>query len=90
MNSVELESLRICLLQQLRAIGQDSDLPLSTLHTGARLAGHRDLPEAQLRGELVYLLDKQLVAVAPRALSPENKRWRLTAAGRDVLAEAGL
>ena len=87
MTSTELERLRVALLQQLREL---DDMPFAALLTGARLAGHRELTEAQLRAELAYLGDKGFVAPVAKPLSPENKRWRLAAAGRDFLAESGL
>jgi len=90
MNNAELERFRICLLQQLREVGADRDLPLGTIVTGARLAAFAAANDDTVRGELVYLLDKGLVTRVEKQLSPENKRWRITAAGRDFLAEQGL
>lgn len=90
MNPAERERFRICLLQQLREAGGDSSLPLSTLVLGAKLAGFDNTTEEIVRGELVYLLDKGLATTPQKAISPENKRWRITAAGTDYLAEAGL
>jgi hypothetical protein len=40
--------------------------------------------------ELTYLVDKELVAEVGKTLSPENRAWRITAAGRDYLASRGL
>jgi hypothetical protein len=39
--------------------------------------------------ELEYLLDKGFLALAPKQISPENKVFRTTAAGRDYLAVQG-
>lgn len=89
MTPEERERFRIALLQQLRAAAAVS-LPLSTLVTGAKIAGFDQANDQIVRGELVYLLDKGLVTTADKAISPENKRWRITAAGIDTLAEAGL
>jgi len=36
--------------------------------------------------ELDYLHDKGLVAPVEKTISPENRTWRITAAGRDHLA----
>lgn len=83
------ELFRISLLQQLVGVA-DAGLPLPSLVTGARLDGHAAANEELTRGELVYLQDKGLVALMVRTVSPENKRWRITAAGRDFLAEEGL
>jgi DNA-binding PadR family transcriptional regulator len=43
-----------------------------------------------VRLEVDYLADKGLVAAEAKVISPEVKRYRTTAAGRDFLAEAGL
>lgn len=90
MNNAELERFRICLLQQLREVGSDRDLPLGTIVLGAKLAAFASANDDTVRGELVYLLDKGLVTRVEKQLSPENKRWRISAAGRDFLAEQGL
>lgn len=89
MTAAERERLRLSLLQQLREVGADSSLPLSTIVLGARLAGFT-VSEEIVRGELVYLLDKGCVATPQKTISPENKRWRITAAGTDHLAENGF
>lgn len=44
----------------------------------------------ELLGEILYLEDKQLLVLMPKTISPENKAWRLTAGGRDFLAERGI
>lgn len=90
MNSSIREALRVTLLQQLREAGSANSLPLSTIVMGARLNGFEAANEDTVRGELVYLIDKGFVATPQKAISPENKRWRITAAGTDYLAEAGL
>jgi hypothetical protein len=89
MNPAERERLRLCLLQQL-ALSADAGRALASLVQGAHLADFTDASEDVVRGELVYLLDKGLVIRMAKLISPENARWRITAAGRDVLAEAGL
>lgn len=89
MTSTQLEALRICVLQQLREVG-DGSLPISTLVLGAQLKGFTSASEEMLRATLAYLYDKSLVASVEKTLSPENKRWRITAAGIDFLAQCGL
>lgn len=89
MNSEEIERFRIHLLQQLRAVGGDSSLPLPTLLTGVKLAGFEVL-DVQVRAALAYLGDKGFVVPIEKGLSPENKRWRITANGTDYLASSGL
>jgi len=44
-----------------------------------------DRPETQ--SELAYLRDKGLIAEVTKNVSPENRAWRITAAGRDHLAQ---
>ena len=39
-----------------------------------------------LAAELQYLADKGFVALVNKEVSPENRAWRITAAGRDYLA----
>ncbi len=89
MNPAHTESFRINLLQQLRAAAPSS-LAVGTLVTGAILAGFSAANTDFVRSALSYLADKGLVADVPKPISPENKRWRITAAGTDTLAEAGL
>ena len=40
--------------------------------------------------ELDYLTDKHMAEVIRRSLAPENRAWRINAAGRDWLAEHGF
>ena len=42
-----------------------------------------------VRAELLYLQDKGFVAPVPRLLAVAGRRWRITAAGRDVLETEG-
>jgi len=54
------------------------------------LAGCFGFPTPQdsaLERELQYLEDKAQVAQVLKGISPENRAWRITAAGRDYLAE---
>ncbi len=88
MNAERIELFRISLLQQLRAVG-DGSLPLPTLVMGAQMAGFPATDDT-VRSALAYLGDKGLVAPVAKILNPEVKRWRITAAGIDFLAEAGL
>ena len=90
MNPEEIERFRINLLQQLREAGGENTLPVSMLLTGVRLGGFRDASADTVRSGLAYLQDKGFVASPPKAVSPENKRWRITAAGIDFLAEEGV
>jgi hypothetical protein len=42
--------------------------------------------EPLLARELGYLRDKGFIEAAPKVISPENPAWRITAAGRDLVA----
>lgn len=44
----------------------------------------------EVSAEMQYLSDKGLVKEEKALISPELKRWRITADGRDYLAEKGL
>jgi hypothetical protein len=88
MNAEQKLLLRQALLRQLAAAAPAS-LPPATLRHGAGLAGFR-LSEDELRNELDYLAEKNLLQMTPAALSPGLPRARLTAAGRDYLEAEGF
>lgn len=90
MNSQQIENFRVCLLQQLREVGGENSLPVPTLVNYASVMGFDRANEDLVRSALAYLADKGFVALIPKPLSPENKRWRITAAGIDFLATSGL
>ncbi|MGH8019579.1 MAG: hypothetical protein ACREIA_15120 [Opitutaceae bacterium] len=79
---------RLNLLQQLDAAGAIG-MPVARLELGARVARFEPAGEA-LRDELQYLEDAATAARIPQLLSPEMPRWRITKAGRDLLAAEGL
>jgi hypothetical protein len=64
-------------------------LPLSSYHTEAR-ASQFKVSLQDVERELQYLVDKSFVAYVPQIISPEILHYRITAAGRDFLAENGL
>ncbi len=84
MNPATRELFRHNLLKQLDAVAPHS-MPLAQLKVGAQIGGFTPT-DAELDAELQYLADKGLVATAEKILSPENKRWRITADGRDHVA----
>jgi len=88
MNAASRELLRQNLLVQLNAV-TPAALRVPALQVGA-MAGGFDVLQAELAGELAYLADKKLVSTVEKPVSPENKHWRITADGRDYLAELGL
>jgi hypothetical protein len=81
------EQLRLNLLLQAEAA---STLGLSdaAFLLGARTQGYR-ADETRVKTELQYLVDKEFLAPAPKAISPELSKHRITAAGRDFLASNG-
>lgn len=89
MNAAQRQLLRTGLLQQL-AIFAPGTLPLANLHRGAIIAGFTGLTETETAAELAYLVDKGLADTPTQLVSPELKRWRITATGRDYLAEQGI
>ena len=44
---------------------------------------------AEIAQEIAYLVDKNLMTPVPKRISPEMRAWRITADGRDFLAEEG-
>jgi DNA-binding PadR family transcriptional regulator len=52
-----------------------------------RSEGFAELTRGELAGELQYLADKGLVVAVEKPVSPEMAVWRITAAGRDYLAQ---
>jgi hypothetical protein len=88
MNAATRELFRQNLVAQLAAAGAVGLKP-AMLKIGAKVGGFEPTDQ-QLDDELVYLQDKGFVAPVDRAISPEMKRWRITADGRDYAAKEGL
>ena len=80
-----IEQLRINLLNQADAASQIG-LTDSAYFQGARTQGYKVDLEA-VKTEIDYLVDKELMARVPKAISPNLRKNRITAAGRDWLAE---
>lgn len=78
--------LRRAIARGLEAAGQPG-MRVASLGVTAVAAGFDDASLEEIRNELVYLEDKGLVARMPETVSPEVERWRVTAAGRDWLAQ---
>ncbi|MCD6071958.1 MAG: hypothetical protein K0R17_2252 [Rariglobus sp.] len=87
MNAATRELFRHNLIAQLCANG--APMKPAALKIGAR-AGGFEPADQDLDAEIQYLIDKELVAPVDKAISPEMKRWRITAAGRDYAAQEGL
>lgn len=88
MNADTRELFRQNLVAQLAAAGSVGMKP-AALKIGAKVGGFAPTDQ-QLDDELVYLQDKKFAAPVDKAISPENKRWRITAEGRDYAAQEGL
>ncbi|MBX3747321.1 MAG: hypothetical protein KF833_18585 [Verrucomicrobiae bacterium] len=82
------QQVRIGLLRYLEA-AKPRALSGSLLHSFLRAEGMPVEPEG-LRAELAYLADKGMAARSSSPMSPELAGWRITAAGRDWLAEEGI
>lgn len=86
MNAQQRQLLRITLLLVARSapLGVTMDFaPVALRSRSIRV--ERD----ELEDEIAYLVDKGLLAPVPKKVSPELKAWRITADGRDFLAEEG-
>ena len=80
------ELVRLSLLRYLDA-AEGFGLGEGILLSSIRAEGFRVVDEAGIQKELQYLQDKGFVAVAEKTISPELRRWRITANGRDTLAQ---
>ena len=89
MNAATRELFRQALLQVLAPVPAYLGLSAPTLRVKVQAVGHT-VTDDEVAAELQYLWDKQLVAPVAKCVSPENRLWRITAAGRDYLAELGL
>lgn len=87
MSPKQKELLRMGLLRLIDAADAERGITENYLLDSINLVGSVKITMAQLRDELAYLRDKSFVTIAPKQLSPENRRWAKTAAGRDLLAE---
>jgi len=89
MDDAEIRELvRARILDQLEA-ASGFGLGAGVILRGLRCAGFHHLEELHIRRELQYLVDKGLVADVAKRISPEVRRWRITAEGRDLLASGG-
>jgi hypothetical protein len=89
MSPASLELFRQALLQVLAPVPAGLGLSAPTLRVKVQAVGHT-VTDAEVATELQYLWDKQLIAPIAKPISPENRMWRITATGRDYLAELGL
>jgi len=89
MNMAQRELYRIALLRVLDANETQWGLSPVVLAVHVGPYGFRGLGAELASTELRYLQDKGFVTAPSKAISPENETWRITAAGRDWLAQNG-
>lgn len=89
MTAAQRELYRAALLRVLEANETKWGLSAPVLAVHAAVFGFRGLGAELAATELRYLKDKGLVNALSKSISPENQTWRITAAGRDWLAQNG-
>ena len=80
------EQVRISLLRYL-ARAAEHGLGQTVLWTFVRTEGWTQVTRPDIGAELAYLSDKGLVTSMAKVVSPELAHWRITATGRDWLAQ---
>lgn len=86
MTADQREQLRLSLLRFLCDNPTRFGFNAALLRQMACNEGRTGLDKATVEAELQYLEDKQLIVLAGKTISPENRSWRITAQGRDLLA----
>jgi hypothetical protein len=87
MNAFDREQVRLSLLRYLdAAAGRRFGLSDGVMLQHVRSEGF-DVSQSELTAELVYLSEKNLAKPESKEISPENRAWRITAAGRDFYAQ---
>lgn len=89
MTSQARELLRIGILSALESSGAYRPT-IPVLQRNLKMAGYPQATEEEIKEELLYLRDKGMAEQEKKTISPENSGWRITATGRDHLAEEGL
>ncbi len=87
MNPDEREQVRLSMLRHLSANPTRFGITPRLLRQYMRCDG-QPVTDAECEAELLYLEDKGLICETTKLLSPENRAWRITAAGRDLIATA--
>lgn len=82
------EQFRQELIKQLAAIGPVGARAVQ-LKVGVKAAGFSPT-DAETDAALDYLQGKGFVTVKDQSVSPEVKRWKITASGVDYAAQEGL
>jgi hypothetical protein len=83
------ELVRISLLRYAAA-GGPRGVTSSLLMQYVRVEFRKEFSADDLQAEIQYLVDKDMLAPVGKTLSPELTIWRVTATGRDYLAQEGL
>jgi hypothetical protein len=87
MNAEQRELFRLALLRVFDTNHTRYGLGLEALkHFGLSFGLFAAKPE-ELEREVQYLEDKGYIVVLQKVISPENRVWRITAAGRDYLSQ---
>lgn len=87
MNAAQRETFRESILRVLDERASDRfGLQVSGVIVFLGQYGFRHAQARDVNAELLYLADKNLVAVVGKTISPENTSWRITADGRDYVA----
>ena len=84
-NAQQREQLRLSLLRFLDVNPARFGLAASLLLQMVRNEGWPATADS-VAAELQYLADKKLAEPVDKLISPENRAWRITAAGRDHIA----
>lgn len=90
MNSEQRDILRQSILQILEANQTRFGLWLPALKTWLGPKGFPAISEADLQAELKAMLKEGLVETIRQGVSPQNRTWGITSAGRDHLAAQGI
>lgn len=89
MSNEQRELFRLALLRVMESNATERGLGLQALQLSVGAFGFSMPGLDQLKAELAYLEDKRFAIIVGHAISPENKTWRITADGRDELAQHG-
>ncbi len=87
MQAEQRELFRLAILRVLDANNTRFGLGRSAIAHSMVLFGFSSPKTDDLDSELQYLEDKTLIAQSLKGISPENRAWRISAAGRDFVAQ---
>ena len=88
MNAQQLELFRLALLRVADLNPAPWGLLPAAFAVHVKQFGFSPEPEDTIR-ELEYLEEKGFLKVPGKNISPENRAWKITATGRDELAQRG-